>query len=728
MSTVHEREEDLMQKRIGSTTIAVTLVTALCLAGTASAQAPLQLSIDPTQGIRGDIVNAQVNPDDVAANCITDVAGIQAAFNELYGQIVQEAFVQMYFPDYPGVGICDPECENYEQYGWTAIALLDLGISFGFPPGAAETALANHFALTFADIATQQPVGEVSTFDPNTGMGSVTVPDITPGQWAVAAACVVPAFDQYDAAVQAAAAKAMADNRDLDILCFDPNTNCDTLDWLADNAVELLQPLVTPEALGVQIFTIQTPTLGFTIDPTEGFPGDTVNGQVDTDDIDQYCFDLEEFQARFQELFEGPWVSGNTEGELTQMFFPDPNNIVYENADQVAYVLDLLVILGVAQDPFGSGATEDAFLQSFVMTFADILTQEPLGPLGHFDPTTGEGSVVVPDLDPGLYPVAATCVLPTLDIDALADGVRADGDFLESIGAQWSEADGPISPEFIAWAKDYLGTDTEDPFGILIEFATAVGPDLLQPLVEIRALGVQLYTVLAHLGHFQCYRAHPTVGVGAGTAGSLIPESLPVTLEDRYGVYSGTAHRPVDLCAPADKNGEDPEAPSSPDFLSSYKLSVPGPVEQISGVQAQNQFGSITLNLLQPDTLLVPSAASVEGPPEPGQSFLNDFTCYSVQVGPTKGKGAPALESVTVQTAFETVEVEPGNPRHLCVPASKNGGPVIASAPENLLCYDVKSGNDLKPEPDVFVANQFGQEVQRIGQRRELCVPTDLTD
>jgi hypothetical protein len=123
----------------------------------------------------------------------------------------------------------------------------------------------------------------------------------------------------------------------------------------------------------------------------------------------------------------------------------------------------------------------------------------------------------------------------------------------------------------------------------------------------------------------------------------------------------------------------------------------------------------------------VPSAASLEGPPAPGQSFLNDFTCYSVQVGKTKGKGAPAPGSVLVQTAFETVEVEPGNPQHLCVPASKNGGPVIASAPEDLLCYDVKSGNDLKPAPEVFVANQFGQEVQRIGQRRELCVPTDAS-
>jgi hypothetical protein len=28
----------------------------------------------------------------------------------------------------------------------------------------------------------------------------------------------------------------------------------------------------------------------------------------------------------------------------------------------------------------------------------------------------------------------------------------------------------------------------------------------------------------------------------------------------------------------------------------------------------------------------------------------------------------------------------------------------------------------------VAIANQFGQETQRIGQRRELCVPTDLSE
>jgi hypothetical protein len=449
--------------------------------------------------------------------------------------------------------------------------------------------------------------------------------------------------------------------------------------------------------------------LGFSIDPHEGFPGDVVSGMVNTADIDANCVtDLGEFQARFAQLFSDPnlYNNGQAGGELFDRFFPS-GEFDYQTYEQLSYGLTGFVVLGIAGD-FIPGTAAAALPQTFVMTFADIATQEPVGEMGNFDPDTGLGSVVVPDVDPGLWAVAATCVGPSFDVDMLEAGIKSSAPLLESLNL----------PTDIVGALEALGLD-----GLL-----EIGPTLLEPIVTPDALGIQLFTVLAHLGHFQCYRAHPTVGVGAGTAGSLIPESLPVTLEDQFGVYSGTAHRPVDLCAPADKNGEDPEAPDSGDFLSSYKLSVPGPAEHISGVQATNQFGSITLDLLQPDTLLVPSAASLEGPPAPGQSFLNDFTCYSVQVGKTKGKGAPAPGPVMVQTAFETVEVEPGNPQHLCVPASKNGGPVIASAPEDLLCYDVKSGNDLKPAPEVFVANQFGQEAQRIGQRRELCIPTDLTE
>jgi hypothetical protein len=429
--------------------------------------------------------------------------------------------------------------------------------------------------------------------------------------------------------------------------------------------------------------------LGFSIDPTEGFPGDVVNGMVNTDDIDANCFTtVGEVQAAFREAYFAL-------GEQIPIYFPDFPDvpaIPAQNYEQLSFIYLFLITLGISINQ--NGAADTALVNSHALVFAN-LAQEIQGEPSTFDQDTGLGSVVVPNVDPGLWVVAAACVTP--DITNLDATLQAMAPILEADG------------------RDF---NLEDEDGVL-PYLEDHAVEFLQPFVTPVALGVQLFTVLAHLGHFQCYRAHP-VGVGAGTAGATIPESLPVTLEDQFGVYSGTAHRPVDLCAPADKNGEDPEAPDSGDFLSSYKLSVPGPVEHIS-VLAVNQFGTVTLDLLKPDSLLVPTRVPPAAPP----GFLNDFNCYSVQVGKTKGKGAPAPGSVLVQTAFGAAVVEPGNPQRLCVPASKNGGPVIASSPEALLCYDVKSGNDLKPAPAVAIANQFGQETQRIGQRRELCVPTD---
>ena len=175
-------------------------------------------------------------------------------------------------------------------------------------------------------------------------------------------------------------------------------------------------------------------TLGFTIDPTQGFPGDTVNGQVSTADINAHCVtDLEAFQAEFQAVFTGPFAGGAAEGDLFSRFFPS-GEFVFENLDQSAYSLTGLVVLGIASNI--GGAAETALPQTFVMTFADLATQQPLGPLGHFDPVTGVGSVIVPNLAPGKYPVVATCVQPTLDLDTLEAGIRKNGAFLQSIGAQ----------------------------------------------------------------------------------------------------------------------------------------------------------------------------------------------------------------------------------------------------------------------------------------------------
>jgi len=235
-------------------------------------------------------------------------------------------------------------------------------------------------------------------------------------------------------------------------------------------------------------------SLGFTIDPMQGLPGGTVAGQVNPADVAANCVtDLTAFETRFADLLAGPFVGGNTEGELPQRFFPDPNNIVYENDAQLAYVLTLAAVLGIANDL--SGAAQTALPQTFVMTFADIATQVPVGELGHFDPVTGQGSVVVPDVAPGPWAVAAACVGPVFDVDALEAGIRQSGEFLASIGAQFGP-DGPFSPEFIAFMQAFLNTDLEG-FDLLIAFISAIGQNLLQPIVTPDALGVAIFNVLA---------------------------------------------------------------------------------------------------------------------------------------------------------------------------------------------------------------------------------------
>jgi hypothetical protein len=442
--------------------------------------------------------------------------------------------------------------------------------------------------------------------------------------------------------------------------------------------------------------------LGLSIDPTKGFPGDVVDAMVNTDDIAANC-----------PADSGPMLAGVTDilffmvaetpggEEFCDEFFPDgclqtPDGFM--NYDQVGYFALGQTLLGIFAD-IPSGATQDAFEQTFALVFAN-LAQEIQGDPSTFDRTTGLGSLMVPNVDPGLWAVAAACVLPTLDtldLDPLREAIHGTGLILEAGGF-------PLA--------------FPDPFDPAVqEFYAANAAGFLEPVLVPQALGVQLFTVLAHLNHFQCYRAR-TTGFN----------QMPVTLADRFGTRSATVRKPLDLCAPADKNGEDPEAPESPFFLTSYKISGAGPFAQISPVHAENQFGPVALKLKGPSTILVPTGVSQSGPPSsPDGAFLNDFTCYKARALSPPNTPTPGV--VTVQTAFETVQIQPKKPKRLCVPAHKNGGPIVPSQPENLLCYKAKSGPGLPaPAPVVFLANQFGDQTQRLGTRREICIPTDVLE
>ncbi|HYZ98775.1 MAG TPA: hypothetical protein VE575_08505, partial [Acidimicrobiales bacterium] len=231
--------------------------------------------------------------------------------------------------------------------------------------------------------------------------------------------------------------------------------------------------------------------LGFEVDRTEGVAGDVVTGQVDVADVAEHCTtDVAAFQARFDELLSGPYANGLPEGELFDRFFPTGEFDDIENHAQVAYLATGFVVLGLSFDP---ALAEEALPQTFVMTFADIATQEPVGELGNFDPDTGEGSVTVPDVEPGLWAVAAACVGPSLDLETLEAGIRENGEFLEGLGAPATDL---LSEEFVAFMREFTGNEDADEFDLLFEFLGQVGPTLLQPIVQQDALGVQLFNVL----------------------------------------------------------------------------------------------------------------------------------------------------------------------------------------------------------------------------------------
>jgi hypothetical protein len=235
--------------------------------------------------------------------------------------------------------------------------------------------------------------------------------------------------------------------------------------------------------------------LGLETNILEGQPGEIVAGQVDTDDIAENCVtDLAAFQARFEPVLT---LLLDPDGELVQTFFPDSGtNFIIENYDQMAYVSTALVMVGIFINQ--GGAAEAALPQTFVLTFADIATQEPVGEMGNFDPATGEGIVEVPDITPGQWAVAAACVGPSLDPDTIAAGFRESAEFLQEIGAPVAH---PFvgDPEFEEFAQEFLDSDATGT-ALGTEFLEAIGPDLLQPVVVPDALGAVIFCILDENG------------------------------------------------------------------------------------------------------------------------------------------------------------------------------------------------------------------------------------
>jgi len=216
------------------------------------------------------------------------------------------------------------------------------------------------------------------------------------------------------------------------------------------------------------------------------------------------------------------------------------------------------------------------------------------------------------------------------------------------------------------------------------------------------------------LDHFQCYEAER----GAFS-------TFAVTLTDRFGTSTATVVRPKRLCNPADKNGEDPTAPTDSNHLTGYIIKQTTP--KFAPVRAQtvaNQFGSVVLDLVRPDYLMVPSAKSLTGPPSPlVNPVVDHFKCYHVIKAKTR------VSNLVIDDQFGTLTEDVKKPFRLCIPADKNGSGII-DPNVSLMCYKthITPGTPpfRGPTNPVFIDNQFGPDSLIVNHLRELCVPSVL--
>lgn len=106
--------------------------------------------------------------------------------------------------------------------------------------------------------------------------------------------------------------------------------------------------------------------------------------------------------------------------------------------------------------------------------------------------------------------------------------------------------------------------------------------------------------------HFQCYATAASKGAAKFVA------APGVTLADQFGSMVVDVQKPKLFCAPVDKNGEDPSAPTHPSHLACYQMKQVDAVKFAKqvGLFVNDQFGPQTLDAKKPVLLCVPAVVA----------------------------------------------------------------------------------------------------------------------
>lgn len=198
-----------------------------------------------------------------------------------------------------------------------------------------------------------------------------------------------------------------------------------------------------------------------------------------------------------------------------------------------------------------------------------------------------------------------------------------------------------------------------------------------------------------------------------------------VSLNDQIGNSTVELIRPKRVCNPADINGLDPSNVNDPDHLTGYVMrQTAPPFVAVRALAVTDLFGPLTMDLVRPDYIMIPSAKSLVAPPPPYTTpGINHFKCYKT------AHATRRITSLTLDDEFGSLILALKKPVRLCVPADKNGEGIME--PEtSLLCYKALTAPGTPkfrgPPGPVYVDNQFGASTFTVDHQRELCLPATI--
>lgn len=148
-------------------------------------------------------------------------------------------------------------------------------------------------------------------------------------------------------------------------------------------------------------------------------------------------------------------------------------------------------------------------------------------------------------------------------------------------------------------------------------------------------------------------------------------------------------------------------------------------------IEVVNALGTIWVDAKKPDYGMAPTAGDLVSPPAaPTPPDPDYFSCYKVGKSKQTPKFEPVM-GVQIEDAFGTLTVDVKKPTRLCNPASVNGlTPGAADHPTHLMCYQVRTSKQtpkFEKVSAIHTTNVIGTGQMDAAKVAEVCLPSTVT-